>query len=169
VYQLDRTNTTAPDPLDPSRTVQTGSQRTRGLELGATGSVTRAWQVTAAYALQDAEITTRTSQAEPGATVPVVPEHTLSLWNRYQVHRRVGLGVGLLHQAEMFAAIDNQVTLPSFTRFDAGVFFTVTDDLEAQVNLENVFDEEYFVTSHSNNNISPGSPRAIRASVTAGF
>ena len=30
VYQLDRENTSAPDPVDPSRTVQTGSQRTRG-------------------------------------------------------------------------------------------------------------------------------------------
>ena len=37
VYRLDRTNTTAPDPVDPSKTVQTGSQRTKGFELGATG------------------------------------------------------------------------------------------------------------------------------------
>jgi catecholate siderophore receptor len=35
--------------------------------------------------------------------------------------------------------------------------------------VENVFDKDYFITSHNNNNISPGSPRALRASVTAGF
>jgi catecholate siderophore receptor len=169
LYQLDRTNTSAPDPVDPSLTVQTGSQRTRGLELGATGSLTPAWQITAGYALQDAEITSRTAQAEPGATVPVVPTHTLSLWNRYQVHRLVGFGLGVIYQDEMFAAIDNAVTLPGFTRFDAGVYFDLTRDLHAQVNVENLFDEEYFVTSHSNNNISPGSPRAVRASLTAGF
>ena len=169
VYQLDRTNTSAPDPLDPSRTVQTGSQRTRGIEFGATGNVTAAWQVAAAYALQDAEITSRTAQAEPGAKVPVVPEHTLTLWNRYQLHRSVGVGLGLIHQDDMFASIDNSVTLPSFTRFDAGVFFTLNGHFRAQVNVENLFDEEYFITSHSNNNISPGSPRAVRASVTAGF
>jgi catecholate siderophore receptor len=155
--------------VDPSLTVQTGSQRTRGLELGATGSLTPAWQITAGYALQDAEITSRTAQAEPGATVPVVPTHTLSLWNRYQVHRLVGFGLGVIYQDEMFAAIDNAVTLPGFTRFDAGVYFDLTRDLHAQVNVENLFDEEYFVTSHSNNNISPGSPRAVRASLTAGF
>jgi catecholate siderophore receptor len=33
-YQLDRTNTSAPDPLDSKKTVQTGSQRTRGVEAG---------------------------------------------------------------------------------------------------------------------------------------
>jgi catecholate siderophore receptor len=49
------------------------------------------------------------------------------------------------------------------------VFFTLNDHLRAQVNVENLFDEEYFITSHSNNNISPGSPRAVRASMTAGF
>ena len=169
VYQLDRSNTTAPDPLDPARTVQTGSQRTRGIELGASGNVTRAWQVAAAYALQDAEITSRTAQAEPGAKVPVVPEHTLTLWNRYQLHRQWGVGLGVIYQDDMFASIDNTVTLPSFTRFDAGVFFSLNDHLRAQVNVENLFDEEYFITSHSNNNISPGSPRALRASMTAGF
>lgn len=123
----------------------------------------------AAYALQDAEITSRTAQAEPGAEVPVVPEHSLSLWNRYQVHRNWGVGLGVIHQDEMFASIDNSVTLPSFTRFDAGVFFTLNGHLHAQINVENLFDEEYFITSHSNNNISPGSPRAVRASITAGF
>jgi catecholate siderophore receptor len=169
VFQLDRTNTSAPDPVDPSRTVQTGSQRTRGVELGATGTVTPAWQVAAAYALQDAEITSRTAQAEPGAKVPVVPEHTLTLWNRYQFHRVLGLGLGVIYQDDMFASIDNAVTLPSFTRFDAGVFLTLNENLRAQLNIENLFDEEYFITSHSNNNISPGSPRAVRASVTAGF
>ena len=169
VYQLDRSNTTAPDPLDPARTVQTGSQRTRGIEVCASGNVTRAWQVAAAYALQDAEITARTAQAEPGAKVPVVPEHTLTLWNRYQLHRQWGVGLGVIYQDDMFASIDNTVTLPSFTRFDAGVFFSLNDHLRAQVNVENLFDEEYFITSHSNNNISPGSPRALRASMTAGF
>ena len=34
LYQLDRSNTRATDPLDPAHTVLTGKQRSRGLELG---------------------------------------------------------------------------------------------------------------------------------------
>ena len=98
-----------------------------------------------------------------------MPRNTFSLWNKYQFHRDWGIGVGVIYQDRMFAAIDNAVTLPSFTRFDAGVFFTLSRELRAQVNVENVFDKRYFITSHSNNNISPGSPRAVRVSVTAGF
>ncbi|MGH7525124.1 MAG: TonB-dependent siderophore receptor [Gemmatimonadales bacterium] len=169
VYQLDRTNTTAPDPVDPSRTVQTGSQRTKGFEFGATGNLTDAWQVAAGYANQDAYLTSTTTAAAAGAQVPLVPRNTLSLWNRYQVTRRWGLGAGVIYQDDMFAAIDNAVTLPSFTRFDAAAYLTLSRELRAQINVENVFDKRYYVTSHSNNNISPGSPRAVRASLTAGF
>ena len=169
VYQLDRTNTSAPDPVDPSRTIQTGSQRTKGLEFGATGNPTPRWQVAAGYANQDAYITSQTSQAALGAKVPLVPRNTFSLWNKYQLHRMWGIGAGVIYQDQMFAAIDNAVTLPSFPRFDAGAFFTLSRELRAQVNVENVFDKRYFITSHSNNNISPGSPRAVRVSVTAGF
>jgi catecholate siderophore receptor len=169
VFQLDRSNTSAPDPVDPALTIQTGSQRTKGFELGATGNLTSRWQVAGAYANLDAYITSQTSQAPEGAKVPLVPRNTFSLWNRYQMHRRWGLGVGVIYQDEMFAAIDNGVTLPSFTRVDAAAYVTLTRELRAQVNVENVFDKRYFITSHSNNNISPGSPRAVRVGVTAGL
>ena len=155
--------------MDPSRTIQTGSQRTRGFELGATGHLTSRWQIAGGYANQDAYITSQTAQAPEGAKVPLVPRNTISLWNKYQIHRMWGVGVGVVYQDQMFAAIDNAVTLPSFTRFDAGAYFTLTRELRAQVNVENVFDKKYFITSHSNNNISPGSPRAVRVALTAGL
>ena len=40
VYRLDRTNTRSTDPNDPTRIVQTGSQRTNGIELGINGQIT---------------------------------------------------------------------------------------------------------------------------------
>ncbi len=169
VYRLDRTNTTAPDPADPTRTVQTGSQRTDGFELSVTGAVTPAWQVIGGYANQDAKITSRTTAALPGARVPLVPRNTVSLWNRYQATPALGLGLGVIYQDEMFAAIDDAVTLPSFTRFDAAAYYTINRHLRLQANLENLFDRRYFVSAHSNDNITPGSPRAVRVAVTTGF
>jgi catecholate siderophore receptor len=168
-YRLDRTNTTAPDPQDPTRLVQTGSQRTKGIELGVTGNLTPIWQVAGGYANQDAYVTSRTAAAPPGARVPLVPRQTLSLWNRVQVAPRIGLGLGIVHQARMFAAIDDAVTLPAFTRLDLGAFATLTSRLRLQLNVENLFDRRYFATANGNNNISPGAPRSFRASLTAGF
>ncbi|HEX5872261.1 MAG TPA: TonB-dependent receptor, partial [Longimicrobium sp.] len=166
IYRLDRSNTSAPDPADPTRTVQTGEARTTGWELGAQGSVFSAWQVTAGFSQQRARIVSQTAAAPAGAKVPLVPRRTVSLWNRVQVLPALGLGLGVLHQSKMFAAIDNTVTLPGFTRVDGAVFLRITPLLGAQVNVENLLDERYYATSHGNNNILPGAPRTVRFSLT---
>jgi catecholate siderophore receptor len=64
VYRLNRTNTRATDPNDPTRIIQTGSQRTNGFEIGANGNLTRAWSVAGGYAFQDAYINSATTAAE---------------------------------------------------------------------------------------------------------
>ena len=165
-YRLDRTNTSAPDPNSTTRLVQTGRQRSTGYELSLSGNVGDAWQIAAGYASQKATITSRTSAANAGATVPLVPRSTVSLWNRYQLVPRLGMGVGVMHQTRMFAAIDNTVTLPGFTRVDAAAFLTLTETMRAQLNIENLLDERYYPTSHGNNNIGPGAPRSVRFSLT---
>jgi catecholate siderophore receptor len=168
-YRLDRTNTTAPDPIEPSRTVQTGSQQTTGFELNVSGAITTAWQVIGGYTNQKAEVTSATTAAPEGARVALVPRNTVSLWNRYQVASSLGFGLGVIYQDEMFAAIDDQVTLPSFVRVDAAAYYTVNRWVRLQANVENVFDRSYFPTANSNNNITPGSPRAVRVTVATGF
>ena len=45
VYRLERTNTSAPDPNNPGVTIQTGEQRTEGVELGVSGNVRSIWQI----------------------------------------------------------------------------------------------------------------------------
>jgi len=167
VYRLDRTNTSAPDPNDPGRIVQTGSQRTEGIEVGASGNITPDWQVIGGAAFQRAEITSRTNSAQKGAKVPLVPEHSFSLWNRYQFLEWLGAGIGIVHQSDMFAAIDNTVTLPGFTRTDGAVFLRLAPGVTAQLNVENLLDETYYGTSHGNNNIMPGAPRTFRLTLSA--
>ena len=67
VFRLDRTNTRATDPNDPTRIIQTGSQRTNGFEVGVNGSITQAWKIAGGYAYQDAFITSATTAARLGA------------------------------------------------------------------------------------------------------
>lgn len=167
VYRLDRTNTSAPDPADPSKIVQTGEARTTGFELGATGNLTRHWQVIGGFASQRARIVSTTSAAKAGAVVPLVPHQTMSLWNRLQLLPAVGVGLGVVRQSDMWAAIDNTVTLPGFTRADGALFLRLNDALGAQVNVENLLDERYYATSQGNNNIMPGAKRTLRISLTA--
>ena len=79
------------------------------------------------------------------------------------------LGLGLTYQDESFAGNSNAVTLPSFTRVDAAIFYDVHDDLSLQVNVENLFDEEYFPNAHTDNNISVGAPLNAKFTVSGRF
>lgn len=169
VYRQDRTNTRATDPNDITRILQTGSQRTNGYELGLNGSVTSKWSVTGGYAYQDAFITNTTVSAVKGAQVGQVPHHSFSLWNNYRVLPRLGLGLGIIHRSDMFAAFDNAVVLPGYTRADAAVFFSITEKWRLQANIQNLFDTQYYVNADGNNNITPGGPRGARVALVARF
>ena len=115
VYRLDRTNTRSTDPDDPARIVQTGSQRTNGYEFVVNGRIVPAWNMAGGYAYQDAVVTSATTAARTGAQVGQVPHHMVSLWNNYQLHPRLRAALGVLYRSDMFATIDDTVTLPGYT------------------------------------------------------
>jgi catecholate siderophore receptor len=169
LYRLDRTNTRSTDPNDPTRIIQTGSQRTNGYELALNGNLTPAWTIAGGYAYQHAFVTSATVSAAAGAQVGQVPHHTVSLWNNYRLHSKVSAGLGLLYRSDMFVAVDNTVTLPEYTRVDAAVFYSLTARTRLQLNVENLFDAKYYLNADSNTNISPGSPVAVRIALTTRF
>jgi catecholate siderophore receptor len=177
-YQLDRTNTTLPNPLNSAQLLQTGAQRSRGAEISIAGNLTEAWQIFGGYAHQDVRITSDTSAAVAGTIVPLTPNHVFSLWNKYQIDPSWGVGLGTIYQSYSYAGLPalgvggpgfNTVTLPGFFRLDGAVYYTLNDNLRAQVNIENITNTKYYPTAHNNNNITPASPVAVRVGVTATF
>ena len=164
LYRLDRTNTRAVDPIT-NLTVLTGEQRSKGVELGLERSITSSWQVSAGYAWQKAKITETTAAAPAGREVPLVPRHSFAFWNRYDATDRIGIGLGVIARSKSFASISNQVTLPGYTRVDGALFYKLPNGMEAQVNVENLLGADYFPTAHNDNNIAPGAPRSIKATV----
>ncbi len=167
-YRLDRTNTRAAGPI-AGTTVPTGKQRTIGFELGLTGRITPQWQTSVGYGYTDAKITQDTAAAPAGRPVAQVPKHQLSLWNRYDISERFGVGLGLYHQSKQFATISNFTELPAYTRLDAALFVKLTDRIEAQLNVENLTDATYFPVAHNDNNISTGAPVNARLTVAVKF
>lgn len=169
-YRLDRSNVVITDPTDPTRSLLVDGQRATGVELGVTGRLTKSWSIAGSYAYQDGEIkATQSATIVAGARLAQLPRHTLSLWNRYDLNRRLGAGIGAIYRDEIYTSTDNTVKLPGFVRFDAALFYRFNDRLRAQLNVENFLDRDYYASAHSNNNITPGSPRAFRVSVTTAF
>ena len=165
-FVLDRSNTTAPDPLDATRLVQTGRQQTQGAEVGLQGAITTRWDLMGGVAVQRARIVSRTTAALAGASVPLVPRTTASLWNKVRLIGRSSASLGVVFQGDRYAAVDNTVRLPHFTRLDAGVFVPLPLGLTSNVQIENLLDTRYVATSQGNNNIMPGNGRALRVSLS---
>jgi catecholate siderophore receptor len=170
VYDLKRGNVVVNDPNDPAVSLLVDGQRTRGVEMSIAGNPTERWNILGAYAYQDGMITRSLSATAPaGAILANLPKNSFSLWNRYDVSRRVGVGVGLIYRSDIFTATDNTVVLPNYFRVDGAAFFRINSRFGAQLNIENLFDENYYLFANGNNNITPGSPRALRVGLTTHF
>jgi catecholate siderophore receptor len=144
-------------------------QQVRGIELAASGNITERWTTSAGYAYQDGATQSTIGAIPAGTRIPQLPRNTFSLWNRYDLNSTWGAGLGIIYRDEFFAAADNAVTLPGFVRFDAALFYRFNKHLRAQLNVENIFDTGYYATAHSNTNITPGSPLAVRLGITTRF
>ncbi len=141
LYRLDRSNVAIPDPTDPTRSILANAQRTNGVEIELSGSVVEAWRVAGGYAYQDGTLTeTISATAQAGATLAMLPTHSFSLWNRVDLSRQWGVGLGIVYRGDSYTSVDNTVVLPAYTRADAGIFYTWNQHLRAQVNVENLFD-----------------------------
>jgi len=82
-----------------------------------------------------------------------------------QVSDRSGL-VRLASQIRTRSSDDN-VHLPGFLRFDAGVLAQIDASWKARLNIENIFNTGYWASADGNNNISLAQPRTFRLKVTA--
>jgi catecholate siderophore receptor len=167
LFQLDRSNATTPDPANPLATINVGKTRTKGVELSVAGRITPEWQVHGGYSYQDAALA-----GNDAVRLGQVPKHQASLWNRYDFTDRLAAGVGIIHQSSQFAAIRTTATttkLPSFTRVDAALYYDVSEAVQMQVNVENLFNTAYFSDAHNNNNISTGAPVNGRITIRTKF
>ncbi|MEC8826402.1 MAG: TonB-dependent siderophore receptor [Verrucomicrobiota bacterium] len=146
---------------DPS-TLDVIDTETTGFEAELTGFLTDRWFVSAGYTYLDSE---QVNRAGPTGLRPrELPEHMFSIWNQYAVNDRLGLGLGLVYQDQSFANNSNSSIMPSYTRVDAAVFYKLSDSYRIQLNVENLFDTDYYPHSHSTHQISVGAP--INAALT---
>ena len=106
---------------------------------------------------------------DTGAIVAQVPRHMFSFWNKVQIRPKLGVGLGIVGRSATFATVDNSVILPGYTRLDAALFYTISNQWRLQLNVENLFDKKYYHNADSNTNLSPGAPRSVRVGMTTRF
>lgn len=173
LYQLERENVAVTDPNNVSQSILVNGQEIKGLELSAAGKLTSQWSVFGGYANQDGELTENQSATLlKGADLALTPRETLSLWNRYQINEMWGVALGLSGRSSMFAqepTTTQSTVLAGYTRLDAALYAKLSDQLRMQINIENLTDKHYALYAHNNNNITPGSPTNVRATLIYHF
>jgi catecholate siderophore receptor len=103
-----------------------------------------------------------------GNRIQLVPFHQFSWWNKYQIDPVWSASFGAIYFSDSYASSDDSVYLPSFLRFDAGVFAQIDASWKARLNIENIFNKGYWASAEGNNNISLGQPRTFRFKVREG-
>ena len=169
IYRLNRSNVVVPGALAGTSVLVDG-QTTKGVELDLTGQLTRVWSVMGGYAYQDAKLTAdQSATIRSGARLAMVPKHTFSLWNRYDINQQLGAALGVVYRDSLYTSTSNTVTLPSFTRVDGALYYRLSKQYRLQLNVENLFDKQYWASAHNDNNITPGAPRSVKLSLFASF
>ncbi|MBD3885235.1 TonB-dependent siderophore receptor [Phormidium tenue FACHB-886] len=173
-YHLTKTNVLTADPNEPDFSIQVGEQRSRGIEFNASGEILPGWNVIASYAYTDAEITEDNILPE-GSRLANVAEHTASIWTTYEIQegdfQGLGFGLGLFFVDDRpgYAGSDPEnFELPSYLRADAAIYYR-RDNWRMQINVDNLFDVEYYETHQGADIVYPGAPINVRATVSYTF
>lgn len=175
LFQLERTDIKSTDPARPTLLIPIGTQRTRGLELSATGELWPGLQAMLGYAWLDAR-TTHSPTVSGGIPIEgkratLTPRHAASAWLTQRLGDAWSVGGGLNYVGLRYADPANTVGLPGYVVVDAMAQYRFGPRTTLQLNLRNLFDRSYFVSGHgSSTNLNlPGAPRNATLTLRHGF
>lgn len=167
IYDLELYNRRTIDPNDPTLTVMSGLQRSRGIELTATGNIVGNWYVRGGVGVQDATIEKDNNGLE-GKRINNVAKHNGSLFLTWKPEMGWYGETGLTLVGQRYADNANTTVLPGYGRWDALVGYRMKDwDLRAALN--NITDRDYYASATSQYQIQPGAPRSVVMTGTYSF
>jgi catecholate siderophore receptor len=150
------------DPLQPEQVLD-GKARVDGVALGVAGNITREWSVFANYTFLDSEVLQSVADeatADPvkGRELTQTPRHSASLWTTYALGDWT-FGYGATYQGEFYP---NNATAAAYLKTDAYwvhramVSYQLTSRIGLQLNVNNLFDEEYYTGIRNNLTVTNG-------------
>ena len=167
IYELELYNRRTSDPNDPTVTLLTGMQRSRGIELTGAGKITGNWYLRGGMGFQDATVEKDNNGLE-GKRISNVAKRNGSLFITWKPEMGWYAETGLTLVGDRYADNLNTTVLPGYGRWDALAGFRQKDwDLRAALN--NISDKTYYESSTSAYQILPGAPRSLVVTGTYSF
>ncbi|MEW5544046.1 TonB-dependent receptor [Pseudomonas soli] len=167
IYELELYNRRTRDPLNPELIQLSGLQRSRGLELTATGNVVGNWYVRGGIGLQDATIV-KDNNGQQGNRINDVAKRNASLFVTWKPELGWYAETGLTLVGDRYADNQNTVILPGYGRWDALAGYR-THDWDVRAALSNITDKTYYSSATSAAQIQVGDPRSLVVTGTYSF
>lgn len=152
LFEMSQTNIQNQDPANPNQALLAGEQKTKGVELSLTGQLTDQLSVLAGYSYMDGKIE-KSAIGLTGNHSALTPNNTANLWLKYQLNDHWYAAVGGRGESSRFSAPDNKNVLPGYAVVNAAVGYQ-SERYDVNLNLNNLFDRDYFVSGHSGANDS---------------
>lgn len=171
LFDMTKRNVLMTDVIDPNFEAAVGEVKSRGLEIDLTHRFNDKLIMSAGYAYVDAEVT-KDDVLPTGSPLTNVPKHTAHLMMAYDFWQRgiqaSGINVNVNYvddrSGDSPTHTSNGFTLPSYTLVNVGAYYQATPDLRYQLNIHNLFNETYYLSSYSNVWIQAGEP--VKASLS---
>jgi catecholate siderophore receptor len=167
VFRTEKTNARTRN-LTNEPFVLSGRQRVDGVELSASGSLTRRWSVLGGYAWMQSDIVASANPAEESNNLALVPKSSLSLWTNYQFPWRITAGAGVQFVDNVFRNTLNTLAVPSYWLVNGMASYEVNRHLTLRLNGTNLGDEQY-VDRVGGGHYIPGPRRAVALTTDVKF
>ncbi len=167
LYEIELYNRRTEDPLNKGTFLMTGLQRSRGVELTATGNVIGNWYVRGGIGLQDATIV-KDKNGNEGKRINDVAKRNASLFVTWKPELGWYAETGLTLVGDRFADNANTVVLPGYGRWDALAGYR-HKDWDVRAALSNIANRDYYSSATSASQIQPGDPRSLVMTGTYSF
>lgn len=171
LFDLTRTNVLTDDPENEGFSIQTGEQKSQGIEVSLNGELKPGWNIFAGYTYTDATVS-QDNRIPVGNRLRNAPSNAFNIWTTYQIQEGnfdgLGFGFGVFYVGEREGDLANTFQLPSYLRTDAAIYFE-RSDLRAGLNFKNLFDVEYYESSFGGVGVFPGAPFTMEGNLSWQF
>jgi iron complex outermembrane receptor protein len=171
LFHITKENVLTSDPLDSNYQVAAGEARSRGFDISVAGNITPQWRVIGGYAYVAAEVTESSSVSMPvGTRLANVPRHSFNLLDTYEFAdgplAGLGVGMGVKYVGDRKGSATNSAfEMDAYTTVDLLAYYPLTERVRLNLNLNNLFDEEYEERAWGNIWAYPGAPRTLQAGI----
>ncbi|MCD1639929.1 TonB-dependent siderophore receptor [Pseudomonas stutzeri] len=171
LFHITKENVLTSDPVDSNYQVAAGEARSRGFDISVAGNITPQWRVIGGYAYVDAEVTESSSASMPvGTRLANVPRHSFNLLDTYEFAEGpltgLGVGMGVKYVGDRKGgATSTAFDMDAYTTVDLLAYYPLTERVRLNLNLNNLFDEEYEERAWGNIWAYPGAPRTLQAGI----